>query len=67
MLGKRWLIERASVELLRRCFHKVGDVVTVATPKLGRLRNTMRLSPDCSPWTFGAANLMRHLARHGVL
>ncbi len=47
--------------------HKVGDVVTVATPKLGRLRNAMRLSPDCPPWTFGVADLMRHLARYGYL
>ena len=47
--------------------HKVGDVVTVAAGPLGRLRNTMRLSPDCPPWTEGAAHLMRHLARMGYL
>lgn len=47
--------------------HKLGDVVTVATPKLGRLRNVMRPSPDCPPWTFGAAALMRHLAKNGYL
>lgn len=47
--------------------HKVGDVVSVATPLLGRLCNRMRHSQDCAPWTFGASHLMRHLARHGLL
>ena len=47
--------------------HKVGDVVTVATPTLGRLRNRIRHSQDCAPWTFGASHLMRHLARQGLI
>ncbi len=47
--------------------HKVGDVVTVATPKLGRLTNVMRHSEDCTPWTFGVSHLMRHLAKQGWL
>ncbi len=47
--------------------HRVGDVVTVKAGKLGALRNTVRLSPDCPPWTAGTAHLMRHLARMGYL
>jgi fumarylacetoacetate (FAA) hydrolase family protein len=47
--------------------HKRGDVVTIATPKLGRLVNRMRLTGECEAWTFGAAALMRSLARRGVL
>lgn len=42
--------------------HKVGDIVTVATPRLGRLVNCMRHSQDCPPWTFGVTRLMNHLA-----
>jgi fumarylacetoacetate (FAA) hydrolase family protein len=47
--------------------HKVGDVVTVAADKLGRLVNRMRHSQDCARWEFGVAALMRHLAARGVL
>jgi fumarylacetoacetate (FAA) hydrolase family protein len=47
--------------------HKVGDIVTIAAPQLGRLVNRMRLSPDCEPWTFGTAALMRNLARRGLI
>ena len=47
--------------------HKIGDIVTVATPKLGALVNRMKLSGDCAPWTYGAGALMRHLAGRGVL
>jgi fumarylacetoacetate (FAA) hydrolase family protein len=47
--------------------HKPGDIVTIATPKLGRLVNRMRLTGECEAWTFGAGALMRSLARRGVL
>ena len=47
--------------------HKVGDVVTIAAPELGRLVNRMRLTSDCAPWSYGASHLMRHLAGRGVL
>jgi fumarylacetoacetate (FAA) hydrolase family protein len=47
--------------------HKVGDVVTISEPKLGSLRNTVRLSTECPPWTFGTASLMRNLAKRGLL
>jgi fumarylacetoacetate (FAA) hydrolase family protein len=47
--------------------HKVGDIVTIAAPKLGALVNRMRYSQDCEPWTFGTTALMRNLARRGLL
>lgn len=39
--------------------HKPGDIVSIATPKLGCLVNTMRLSDACAPWTYGVRDLMR--------
>jgi fumarylacetoacetate (FAA) hydrolase family protein len=47
--------------------HEVGDVVTVATPKLGALVNRVLHSDRIAPWTFGAAALMRSLAGRGLL
>jgi fumarylacetoacetate (FAA) hydrolase family protein len=47
--------------------HKVGDVVTIESAKLGRLVNVMVHSPDAEPWTFGAAALMRNLAKRGLI
>jgi fumarylacetoacetate (FAA) hydrolase family protein len=47
--------------------HKVGDIVTIAAPQLGRLVNRMRISDDCEPWTFGTGALMKNLAKRGLL
>jgi fumarylacetoacetate (FAA) hydrolase family protein len=47
--------------------HKIGDVVTIASPKLGRLVNRMRTSDACEPWTFGIGALMTNLAHRGLL
>ena len=47
--------------------HKLGDVVTVSSPKLGALVNRMQLSTECAPWTFGASHLMRYLAQRGFV
>jgi len=47
--------------------HKVGDVVTVASPKLGRLTNRVVTSRDAAPWTLGISGLMANLARRGLL
>ncbi|MER0236708.1 fumarylacetoacetate hydrolase family protein [Fulvimarina sp. MAC8] len=47
--------------------HKRGDVVTISTPSLGTLRNTVRLSTECPPWRFGTSHLMRNLAARGFL
>ena len=47
--------------------HKVGDVVTIATPRLGRLVNRVTHSRNAPPWTLGISGLMRNLARRGLL
>ncbi len=47
--------------------HKPGDIVAIAAPRLGRLVNRMRPTDACEPWSFGAAALMRSLARRGLL
>ena len=47
--------------------HKVGDVVSIESPALGRLTNVMVRSPDAEPWTFGTAALMRNLAQRGLI
>jgi fumarylacetoacetate (FAA) hydrolase family protein len=43
--------------------HVVGDVVTVATPRLGTLANRVNTSDRVPPWTYGLAALMRDLIR----
>lgn len=47
--------------------HKIGDLVTIRTPELGTLVNRMKRSNDCAPWTFGITELMRNLAKRGLL
>lgn len=47
--------------------HRVGDLVEIAAPKLGRLVNRMTTSDKAPAWTFGAGHLMRNLARRGLL
>jgi len=43
--------------------HVEGDLVTVATPRLGRLTNRMRPSGACEPWEFGLTALIAALMR----
>jgi len=47
--------------------HVLGDVVTVATPRLGALVNRVNRSDRTAPWTFGARSLAENLARRGLL
>jgi len=47
--------------------HKVGDIVTISSEKLGALVNRVRLSPDCPHWTYGASHLMRDLAKADLI
>ncbi|NMG39340.1 fumarylacetoacetate hydrolase [Chelativorans sp. ZYF759] len=47
--------------------HHAGDVVNIATPELGALVNTVRLSTEAPEWTFGTGALMRNLAGRGLL
>jgi len=47
--------------------HKPNDIVTISTTHLGALRNRVRLSTECPPWTYGASHLMRDLSKAGLL
>ncbi|RDL47657.1 hypothetical protein BLJAPNOD_05581 [Ensifer sp. M14] len=47
--------------------HKIGDIVTISNRQLGSLVNTVRLSTECIPWTFGASHLMRNLAARQLI
>ena len=47
--------------------HKPGDVVTIASPKLGALINRVDTSDKLPRWEFGALALMRNLAQRGLL
>jgi fumarylacetoacetate (FAA) hydrolase family protein len=47
--------------------HKVGDIVTVASARLGTLVNPVATSRDAPPWRFGLADLFRNLAARGLL
>lgn len=46
--------------------HHVGDVVRIATPKLGQLVNTVTTSEKAQPWTFGIRALYASLAARGL-
>lgn len=47
--------------------HEIGDMVTISSPRLGRLVNEVRHSDECPEWTFGIGALMTNLARRGLL
>ena len=43
--------------------HHLGDVVTIASPALGALINTVQRSDAIPPWTYGVGALLQHLRR----
>lgn len=47
--------------------HKTGDIVRIATPRLGSLVNRVTTSKAAAPWEFGIRDLMRNLAARGLL
>ena len=47
--------------------HKIGDVVSISTPKIGALVNRVTTSKAAPPWEFGVRDLMRNLASRGLL
>ena len=47
--------------------HKPGDRVAIASPRLGRLVNTVSHSHAIAPWDRGIGHLMRNLATRGLL
>ena len=46
--------------------HKLGDVVTIRSSKLGTLTNTVTTSRDAPAWTFGISAFIRNLAERGL-
>ncbi len=47
--------------------HHPGDVVSISSPRLGTLLNTVVPSAQAERWTFGTGALMRNLATRGLL
>src|SRR5687768_9092298 len=47
--------------------HKIGDVVTISSRRLGRLSNTVTTSRDAPAWTMGIAAFTRNLASRGLI
>jgi fumarylacetoacetate (FAA) hydrolase family protein len=47
--------------------HKEGDVVTISSPRLGTLVNTVTTCAAAPAWTLGIGGLMQNLARRGLL
>jgi fumarylacetoacetate (FAA) hydrolase family protein len=47
--------------------HRAGDIVRVSAEKLGVLENKVTTCDQAPPWGFGIADLMRNLARRGLL
>jgi fumarylacetoacetate (FAA) hydrolase family protein len=47
--------------------HRAGDIVTILAPQLGSLTNRMTTADQAPPWTFGVGDLMRNLAKRGLL
>ena len=47
--------------------HHLGDRVSISTPSLGTLVNTVQRSDGIEPWTFGVRALYNNLAQRGLL
>ncbi len=46
--------------------HKVGDVVTIRSERIGTLVNTVTIARDAPAWTMGIGEFVRNLARRGL-
>jgi fumarylacetoacetate (FAA) hydrolase family protein len=47
--------------------HKIGDKVTIASRRLGKLVNTVTTSRDAPAWELGIAGFVRNLASRGLI
>jgi fumarylacetoacetate (FAA) hydrolase family protein len=47
--------------------HKAGDRVTISSPRLGKLINTVQKCTEIPPWTQGVRKLYASLAKRGLL
>ncbi|MBR0680059.1 fumarylacetoacetate hydrolase family protein [Roseomonas eburnea] len=46
--------------------HKEGDIVRIASPRLGALVNEVDRTDECPPWVFGTRALFASLMRRGL-
>lgn len=47
--------------------HHVGDIVSISSPRLGRLTNKVEHCHNCAPWTFGIQALIKNLAQRKLV
>jgi fumarylacetoacetate (FAA) hydrolase family protein len=47
--------------------HKIGDVVSIRSDKLGTLQNRVAYSHEAPPWEFGISALMKNLSHRNLL
>ena len=47
--------------------HKMGDIVTISSPRFGALINRVGNAGEIAPWHFGTSALMDNLAKRGLL
>jgi fumarylacetoacetate (FAA) hydrolase family protein len=47
--------------------HKLGDLVTISSDRLGRLVNRVNTSRDAPAWETGIAAFVRNLASRGLI
>ena len=47
--------------------HKRGDIVSIGARELGTLVNRVNHCDKITPWTYGVTDLMRNLARRGLI
>ncbi len=47
--------------------HKKGDIVSIASKKLGKLQNTVTYTNEAPKWTFGILALMKNLAQRNLI
>ncbi|HWI85128.1 MAG TPA: fumarylacetoacetate hydrolase family protein [Sphingomonas sp.] len=47
--------------------HKLGDLVSISTPRLGKLVNRVTHSKLAPPWTLGISGLMQNLVSRGLI
>jgi len=47
--------------------HKVGDIVSITTPRLGTLVNRVTTSKDAAPWAFGIRDLIANLSARDLI
>ena len=59
--------QNGQASLNRGADQRQRDRVTISTPSLGALVNTVQLSTEIPPWTFGTRALFNNLTRRGLL